>query len=337
MKETIAFPQTPSKVSLTGQIVGLTNPRPNTRDGFEQGIVTKEGKSKNKPFARASFRLKTSSDNILDVEIYAVQPDYVYAYNRSAKDTKRLTWANRAAALPEGYIRLLSDYETALALKEYHDGDPIHIGGELDFSSFKNKEGKTIYKTAIRIRRASAPSKELNFDDENFSENNYFIQGLIVDKVYTMDDKFYVDGYIIKYGEVLFPVTFEIDSSIAKNMKKLPFGTYLEAEGIINNRVVLSEITEDTGWGKSKAKVVRNYEKSMIIYAVDPDSIIEKKYTRKEIDTQLNKQAERTIEQNKDFNPSVKTDRATHFEDDYDPYKSDITKNASDNVEDIWA
>lgn len=336
MKENTTFPQTPSKVSLAGEIIGLTNPRPNTRDGFEAGIITKEGRSKNKPFARANFRLKTSPENIVDVEIFATEPEFVYAYNRSTKITKKLTYQNRNAALPDGYVRLLSDYETALSLQDYADGDQIRINGELDYSTFENKDGKTIQKVAIRIRRVSDLNNPIDFESEKFAEQNYFIQGLIVDKTYALDDKFLLDCYIIKYGEILFPTTFEVEANIASNMKKLPFGTYLEAEGIINNRVIVTEVTEDTGWGKSKAKVIRNYDKSFIIYAVDPDTIDEKRYTRREIDKQLEQQTERSVEQNKDFNPQVKSPKTTHFEEDYDVYKQDIVTQQSNDIEDIF-
>lgn len=329
--ENLLFPQTKSKFHLGGKVTGLDNPRKN------QGYISGTDKNGN-AYHRISFAVKTSNDNIVDVELYGSLPTEVYFYNRDKKETKKFPWSKRNIEPAEGWSRIYSDYEIVEKLHgELSDGDMIKVHGELDYSSYVNTEGQTIRTTRNRIRSFDfyEDNKIPDFDSENFKEYNYFTQELIVDNVFTLDGKYYLSAYVIKYGEILFPVQYELDETIAKNMKRLPFGTFLKAEGIQNNRVITEEIeTDNDGWGVRKEAIARSYERSVALYAVDPATIVEKRYTKREIDSQLEKQIERSVEQDKNFNPERKENKQTpgskatvqnHFdEEDDDDYDDDI-------------
>lgn len=338
-KENLQFPKTKSHFHLGGEVVGLKNPRKN--QGYIKG-KTKDGRE----YHRISFAVKTSPDNIVNVEVFGTIPDKVYAYNQKLKESKALSWAKRDVNLADGWRRIYSSYEVVQQLKdELSDGDMVKIHGELEYSSFTTNDGKVIPRCVSKINSFEFydDDKEPDFNSEDFKEYNYFTQELIVDNVFSVDEKTYLLAYIVKYGEILFPVQFELDQAIIKNMKRLPFGTFLKAEGIQNNRVVLEEVTDDDGWGVRKENIIKDRKFSLVLYAVDPNTIEEKRYSKKEIDVQLEKQIARTTEQDKNFNPEKKQSKPqgaqkpqTHFDEDDD----DIFSNSDsddDYEDDIFA
>lgn len=240
--------QSKGNFQLRGIIVGKNPETALKNNGYIEGKT----KEKNVPYRSIRFRVKTSEENIITVELFGQIMDKVYAYNKDEKKTIAVDWEDRSNGIPEGYDiiacninnKKITTFDAVKAINEgFEDGDSVVITGEIQFSTYKsNQNGEVVLQKKYVIKNMFASSDTVDFDSDNFEEENFFTQEIVVrdtEKV-KADNKMYVYAYIIEYGGKFNPAIFEIDleeyEDVSKYIGKMKFGSLVKVSGSINNR-----------------------------------------------------------------------------------------------------
>jgi hypothetical protein len=270
--------QTKGTFKLRGQINGKDHP--SKANGYKEDVL-KSGNMAGKKFRSIRFNLKTSSCNTIPIELFGMEKDFAYFYNKKSKATKKVDWVKRQMKPPEGFELITPEFDLVKTIHEtYKDDDNITIVGDLDFTSYVDKSNVKKYQTKYIIKYIYPSQELLDFDKEDFVETNTFDQTITVidteeDKT---ENKIFINAYIIKYGEKFEMTTFEINTKtchpdFAKLMKKLSFGDTLLVRGIIHNRIIEEEVN-----GMYGREIIKDYTKCLEILNVDGTSIELKKY-----------------------------------------------------------
>lgn len=270
--------QTKGTFKLRGQISGKDHP--SKSNGYKEDIL-KSGNMAGKKFRSIRFNLKTSSCNTIPVELFGMEKDFAYFYNKKSKATKKVDWVKRQMKPPEGFDLITPEFDLVKTIHEtYKDDDNILIVGDLDFTSYVDKSNTKKNQTKYLIKYIYPSTELLEFDKEDFVETNSFEQTITVSGVEEVkaDNKLFIDALIVKYGEKFEDTTFEINTQtchpdFAKLMKKLSFGDTFLARGIIHNRIIEEEVN-----GMYGREIIKDYVKCLEILNVDGTSIELKKY-----------------------------------------------------------
>lgn len=265
--------QTKSNFTLKGIVDGVSK-----GNAFRSGEVGK-GKNKGKATQALSFWVQTSKQNKVRVELFGMEPDFVY-FSKDGKtekgekrETKQIPYSQRNKAI-EGFsliginvglekddngkniTKTFVDYDAAEYIYEnLNDGDSVFINGQVTISEYTNKEGKTSVQVKYSIRKLYLESKPIDFDAEGFVETNAFEQEIVI--VDAEEDKkegiIIVTGRVINYGDKFCDTQFIVrpdgNEKIAKMGKaflKAKFGDFIKVAGNIINRAEVEEAEEDT-------------------------------------------------------------------------------------------
>ncbi len=274
---------------LRGIVVGKDNPRKN--NGFT------EGKTKDQvPYRSIRFLVKTNTDNIVPVELFGQVQERAYLYNRKTKESKPVTWAKRFEKASEGYELILPTYDLIKKIDEdFKDGMSIVIVGETMFSEYTPVNSSVAQlQTRYSIKSIYESTAPVDFSDEKFEEECYFIQEVVIREIeeIAVDKKLNVYAYVLenrgkKKPPVIQPALFEINTATAdiafvRNMKALKFGDFIKVNGKIHCRATTEEVDENDGWGK-KEKVATSYHKAMEITGAYGETLEKKKYTEEDL------------------------------------------------------
>lgn len=259
-----------------------------------KNFFVKDKTQTGKDYNKSQFGVKTSPTNTIFCEIFGTVQDFAYAYNRKKKDTMKLEWTKRSNPLPDGYNLITPGYDLAQDIKNtYHDGDDVVVTGEIDFQEY---EGKTVEH--MNVKSIYPATEAVNFDVENFEEDNEFKQDIVfIDKDYDKDlDKIFVIAYTLKSNGKKKPPTVQgcnfvlnpnesekIKHLSTKFMKDFKPGDVMTIGGRILNKVELVESNEDNGWGESVG-MVKQSTKELEIRGVDPKTYISKMYKIEDLD-----------------------------------------------------
>lgn len=176
------------------------------------------------------------------------------------------------------------------------NGDSVVIEGKIRYGSYMNKNDEEVEQKTYVIEKAYK-IKDVDFEAENFEEITYFEQQMVfvdidIDK---KEGKAYLTGRIIDYRENFHDtqmiITFKddegnLDNDMVKMIdtlkNKVKFGDVIKVYGDTLNRVILSEVEDDSKdedlfaefGGKAKPKhaqgfVARTYVTEMQIHGVD--------------------------------------------------------------------
>lgn len=236
------------------------------RKGF--GFIEGKTKADNKPWKSIRFMLKTDKNNVIPLEKFGSEQEFVYFYSKKAKQTIKKKWNERSTFKQDGYDLIKPDMDFVQEIEDkYKDGDSIRIVGHIEFPEYINPktQQKSLQKKYI-IDRIYEATETIDFDKEDYVEENKFIQEIVVTDITedTSENKIYVGAYIIGYAGKFESAQFVIDSTLDpafnRNFKTLKFGDAIKVNGKIHNRALLQEVTENDGWGKKEYSVKSYYD-----------------------------------------------------------------------------
>lgn len=264
---------------LRGKLNGMSG------SNFHSEGVNKKGKS----WQRIFFQVQTSPDSKISVELMANEMEKAYAYNKSKKKSMAIDWSKRKSTLqnlPKGYQYIEPDWDLIERIKkDFNDGDDVVIVGEIQYSEYNDRPQ---YK--LVVKRMFKSSEEIDFEKDNFEEENEFWQELTVIDVDKNKDenKIYLTAHIIQdrgkdnlpdLQTAVFIVDPDTDKDWTKTVLGFKYGDTFKAYGIINNRIITEEdSTSIKGWGKYKKMVSGRQIKELQILGGDNESFEKKKY-----------------------------------------------------------
>ena len=332
-----------------------------TSSSFQvRGIVTntkgkrfyRSGVDKNKnQWNGMEFGVKIGDQKTVFVTLNGFPRSEVFYYKRgegSAKgDTKRVPWKNRKNSPGEGYRLIgvnvstgkdadgkninetLTEYDAIEWMHEnLKDGDSVFIKGNLQFSSYTDRNGQTRKKVELVPTQISYTQKPVDFDAEDYVEMAEFENTLVFSGIEPeLDEKdqktgrYVLSGWSVGYNSVE-AVSFIVDaahSKLALNLKKaMKTGYAIKTYGRIEviNDVAQVE-SDDDGWGEASPMERRTNgptRREYIVYKADPTSIEKTKYSEEGIAAAIRKiKAAKNAEKN--FGESVNSSTSVDLDD----------------------
>lgn len=314
-KGTHGLPQTTCPFQVRGIVTGVDS------NGFYQSRTTKSGGTWNK----INFGVKVNENKTVYVSLNGFPRKEVCYYKRpETKDgkgtTTKVAWKDRMKSPGEGY-RLIgvnittgkdddgnnintvfTEYDAVEWIaKNLKDDTSVFIKGNIDFSSYTDRNGQKKRRIDMVINQISNTKNPVDFEAENFEEQCDFIDGLVfsdIDKETDENNKptgrFILSGYSIGYNSIE-NVSFIIDAEhekLANRFKKsLKPGNYIQVYGKVNTVSNVEEVETDDGWGEpSKMKRVSGkFRTEYVIYGADPNSIDKETYTETDIAAAIKK------------------------------------------------
>lgn len=284
--------QTIGSIKLKGIVVGLNN-----ENTFREGI-TKNGDGV--PWRSVSLTIKTNQNNVIyNNDVYGqVQEKKVKVYSNKdgEKKTLEIDFDERndlpPGFTPFGFGTVRTSFHKAengkFAAKNYfsydaveeiknnlEDGKSVWVNAEFDPNTYvSNGETKTTVK--YKIMSIGLLKEDLDFSKEDFKETASFEQEFIVvgTQIVKEQKKVYVTGRLINYNQTWDDITFVIDANkyekLATNvLKKLKFGDFVKAQGIILNGSVFEEEQKENSkqkfdWGGEEPEGQKKYIKNRI-------------------------------------------------------------------------
>ena len=313
----LGIPETKVLVNLKG-VVKLP------KDPYEEGV----GKS-GKPFRKFRFGIETEKDNIVQLEIFAMQND-AYAYSKAEGKTEKVPFNKIATFKKEGYeiigtrVKLNGEDKNLIGwdMTEYlsktlTEGKSIFTNAEIEFRKYEGENGVKIQKT-ITPKAIYESSKAVDFETElgqNVMNFDMIYMGIEKD---TDGGKYDVEAKYVAYKDIVDVLFVVRDDNLAKAFKtKLkPYTTVTVSGKVINKAETVEEKVED-GWGSFESvRNVKSYTTEILIEGANPATIDKDKYSEKVIDEALSKKTEFDANKDKgndDFGAFTKT---TDEEDD---------------------
>lgn len=324
--------QTPSAFELRGIVTGTQSKR------FYRAGIGKTGGSWNS----IEFGVKITENKTVYVKLNGFPRKEVYYYKRGENGAKGITqsvaWKDRKKSPGNGYRLIgvnistgrdengrninesLTEYDCVEWLHEnLKDGESVFIRGNLEFSSYTDRNGQIRKKMDMVPTQISYTQKPIDFDAEDYKETAEFENTLVfsgIEKEMDENDKptgrFVLSGYSIGYNTVE-SVSFIIGADNAKlagNLKKAmkpgySIKTYGRVE-VINNISAASE--EDDGWGSASPmeRINSPVRRENIVYRADPNTIEKEDYTEESIAAAIRKiKANKKAETDYGESPSV--------------------------------
>ena len=258
------------------------------KDTARKGFGFSEGKTKmdNKPWKSIRFSLKTAENNVIPIEKFGSEQDWVYFYSKKAKNTIKKPWSEKSKFKQDGYEIIKPDMDLVQEIEDtYNDGDSCVVVGHIEFSKYTNSQTQqTKLQKKYIIDRMYSATEQLDLTKSDYIEENKFIQEIVIQNITedSKEGKTSVEAYVIGFGGKFESANFEIDIAkdprFNKNFKNLGFGTALKVNGKIHNRALTQEVEDDDGWGK-KEYTVKSYYDALEITGAFAETIEMKKYT----------------------------------------------------------
>lgn len=278
-KKTFKLEQTKGNFKLAGMICGITK-----EGAFKEGVTKADEKKGilSKNYRSLRFAVKTSPTNIINVELYGAEQDYVYVYSRENKDTKKVVWKDRTKTPEKSYnligINITSnvvkkegeepseykvtyvDYDAVKYIYEsFNDGDSVYVTGEVKPNSYVNAQGEVINSFKYNIKSISIQKQLVNFEAEGFQEISSFDHEMIITDT-ALDkstNKVLVNAYTIGYADSFkqaqFVIHYDKNEKLGNNFLKLKFGDYIKVLGLCINAPTNKPVEEDE-WGSEVPK-----------------------------------------------------------------------------------
>ncbi len=305
---------TPSNFQVRGIVTGTQSQR-----FYKSG--TKDGKTWN----ALEFGVKIAEGKTVYITLRGFPRTEVYYYkkgeNGAKGTTKAVKWTDRKKAPGQDY-RLIginistgkdedgkninetfTEFDSVEWLhKNLKDNDSVFIKGNLQFSSYTDKNGQTRRKVELVPNQISYTKEPIDFDAEDYKEMCEFENTIVfssIDQEVDENDKktgrFILSGYSVGYNTVenVSFILKEDCAKLANNLKKAmkpgySIKTYGRVE-VINDISVVEE--DDSGWGETSpmqrvnSPTIREY----IVYRAEPNSIEKEDYTEDAINAAIKK------------------------------------------------
>ena len=215
------------------------------------------------------------------------------------------------------------------------DDASVFIKGNLQFSSYTDRNGQTRKRVELVPTQISYTQKPVDFDAEDYSEMAEFENTIVFQSIDKEEDesckatgRFVLTGYSIGYnsGE---SVSFIVDADHAKlagNLKKaMKAGYSIKTFGrieIINDISVVED--DDSGWGETSPmqRINSPTRREYVIYRAEPSSIDKESYSEDDIMSAIRKiNAAKTASEN--FGEKSKVNIDISADDDWGSDDSD--------------
>lgn len=276
--------QTKSNFVLRGIVTGKDTP--SKANGYREGVIA-QGKNKGKNYRSIRFSLKTSEENIIPVEMFGMERDKVYFYNKSERKTVPVDWNKRDMTPRDGYRLIPPEYDLIEKINnDFKDGDIVVAVGDIKVSTYLDKQNNTKQNTKYVLKRVNPSDAILDFTSDKFEELNNFEQEVIIDSIVHEEGKVIVSAFVINFGDQVVNTELEINTKTAnpafvRNIKTLKFGDFIKFKGVIKKRILNEKI--DGAWG---TEVIRDYIDSREILSADPETLEKSKYKEEDLITQ---------------------------------------------------
>jgi len=304
------LPQTKGFFKLRGLATGLERENAFKTNTYDSGSQRNT----------LNFGIQTNEHSSVYVQIDGYRNNDVYLFKQSEvkgqkSEQKIVKWEKRYAHESEGFVPigislgLAKDEEGKNmisnnilpfdAAKDAHDmlkdETPIFATGEIEFSSFKNKDGDKVRNRRFNVTKLYG-SKSVDFESEDFKETADFKQKIIFVGISkdteSKEPKFLVEVKIVSRNSIEDAEFVIYNNSLANQFKKsLKPYTALDVWGNIYNKLIVDEVVEVDVWGQEDSfkRGGKKYDKEMVITGADPSTIDEDTYTEEIIDSAVSK------------------------------------------------
>ena len=333
--------QTKSEFKVSGIVTGTKSKR-----------FYKSGNSANGAWNAVEFGITFDEGKTVYLSMRGFTRSEVFYYKKgegSAKgDTKRVPWRDRNKAPGAGYALIgvdlsvgkdetgkninstMTEYDAVEHLRaNLRDGDSVLVVGELQFSSYTDRNGETKKRTELVPTKIYYTGEPIVFSEQDKPGTCEFYNTLVfsgIDK--EMDDRdkhtgrYILSGFSVSYANVE-PVSFIMNKSSAKladNMrKKLKYGNAIKTYGRVDVIVDTSTVEEeDDGWGERSPmqRINSPVRREYVVYKADPKTIDVESYSEEAIAMAIRKiKAAKTAEEN--FNGKAKKNITIEVDDDW--------------------
>jgi hypothetical protein len=301
------LPETKGQYKLRGFVTGMG------RDNTYSEKETKTGKQRRV----LNFGVQTAPESIVYVSSQGMEQKEVFFSKRSEvkgqpSTVKRVSFADRHKDQGEGFtligtsigldkddegknvVKTLHDYDASKTLYEKLDDDtPIFVQGSIEYSSFRNDKDEVTRNKKFLVGRIYN-AKEMDFEDEKFTETSDFKQRILFMGIKKIDDKndprFEVEAKIVTYNSVEDADFVIRNTGLANTLRSVlkPYNA-IDVWGKIYNKLDTDDIpvTNTKGnWGKEDSfkRVNNTYIRELVITGADPDTIDVETYTEDIID-----------------------------------------------------
>lgn len=307
--------QTNNSFQLRGVVTGTQSQR------FYKSGTGKNGGSWNV----VEFGVKIAENKTVFVKLNGFPRDEVFYYKRGENGakgtTQKVKWKDRKKSPGKDY-RLIGvnistgkdadgknvnetfvEYDAVEWIHEnLSDGDSVFIKGNLEFSSYTDRNGQTRKKVDMVPTQISYTQKPIDFESDDYKEMAEFENTIVFQSIDKEEDengkstgRFVLSGYSIGYNTVE-PVSFVVDAEHAKlatNLKKaMKPGYSIKTYGRV---IVINDISavddSDDGWGEASPmeRINSPVRREYIVYKADPNSIEKEEYTESAIEAAIKK------------------------------------------------
>ena len=309
--------QTGNSFQLRGVVTGTKSQR------FYKSGTGKNGGAWNV----VEFGVKIAENKTVYVKLNGFPRDEVFYYKRGENGakgtTQKVKWKDRKKSPGKDY-RLIGinistskdedgkninetfvEYDAVEWIHEHiSDGDSVFIKGNLEFSSYTDKNGQTRKKVELIPNQISYTQKPVDFDADDYKEMAEFENTIVFSDISKEEgengkttNRFILSGYSIGYNNVE-PISFVIDADHAKVAnaikKKMRSGNAIKTYGRISvqNNIDSTEV-EDDGWGSTETSPMERVNgptiREYIVYKVDGSTFDTETYTEEDIANAIKK------------------------------------------------
>lgn len=307
-KTTHGLPETKGFFRLRGLATGLKKEDALKPQTFPSGA------EKN----TAKFGVKVDKESIVFVNVEGFKSKNAYLFKQSEvkgekPQQKIVPWDDRYNYEEEGFkvigtrlglekddkgkniISTFAQYDAAEELiGGLSDDTSIYVQGQIEYSSFKNREGDAIRNKKLLADAVFLNSKDIDFEEEGFESLSDFKQTIVFIGIEKAEngDKFLVEAKIITQNSIENAEFVIYEKSLANMIKKnLKPYTAIAVSGKIINKADVEEVKETDSWGKTNSfdRANTSYTREYVIEGANPETIDVETYTQSIVDEALEK------------------------------------------------
>lgn len=305
------LPETKGSFQLKGIVSGTE------KESFYKEIKTKN----NKDMRMINFGVGYTEGSTLYVNLQGMEQENVYFSKKAEKkgekpETAKVPWADRFSYNREGFRligknigvkkkvdengktvndkKVMTDFDACKEVNEnLKDGASVFIRGNLDYSSFLDDNGNKKTSTKLVPNQISLCS-EINFGDENFTQQNDFNQVIIFMGIEQekADDKptgrFVVLAKIVTYSTIEDVEFIIVNKDLANKFRKSlkPYNA-IKVNGHMISSIQTETVTndDDDNWGEEDVmeKVSAPAKREFIITGAKGSTIDKELYTEAKV------------------------------------------------------
>lgn len=306
--------------------------------GVEKDKFYTEKKTKTKKDWRSvNFGCEYDTKKTIFIDLNGMPQTYVY-FSKGSKaqgnqESRQIPWANRNTFKEEGFRmigvnlgltkvynsegklvndkKIMTPFDACMYIKDnLKDGSSTFIRGNIEFSSFTDKDGSK--RRGIKyVPNQISLCKDVDFDEYDYIDkkpSHAFTQTIVfmgIDKEQNNDKdtgRFVVSAKIITYSDIVDAEFIIVDKELASLFKKnLKSYNAITVHGHIESTHQVEEVSSDSVWGVKNEmnSVSAPFKTEMIITGATPETIDRVTYTEENISEAMAKiRNAQTAEQN---------------------------------------